>query len=473
MERMRRKELKPKSFLHEGFAVVAILLASAALAQQPAVALVERGHPKGTVFSADSALLLSGADGYYQLWNWREEKFVGPRMLIDRQFGKGRSGAVLAADSLIRFSRDGRFMAACRDRMDTDSGRGEAMLAQVWDLHSGETVVNLPSQTPMERCGALDFSPDGKVLAVASSTVRGNAAVIQFDTAQWRELRRIDLGREVKLHRRLKYSPNGGQIVVWVTDYAPVPGVSIRETSEAFRRIGTNFMDHRIAAVVLDAGDGRLLARKVLHWFPNQAAITGYGDGFDASGERIISSSYAGGVFEGHAEKAFLNCPNYVPPSVPEGFAATDICRRHKEVQIWNWRSGNAETLFETPTYVRSRHAVESPEQRTWTYVSDTQFTADGRYLVLLREVVDKADFSPALDHFTPHAQTLEIRDGRSYELLLTKAFAPKKDEVTGPIQLSPDGRYLTFVVTEQHRGPRPHTKYLYEIVTSNLPAKD
>ena len=466
MERMGRKELKPKSLLQEGLALVAILLTSAALAQQPAVELVERGHPRGTPFSSNPGYLLSGAEGYYQLWDRREEKFVGPRMVFNRQYGKGGPSFVLAVDSLIRFSRDGRFMAACRDRMDTDNGRGEPMLAQVWDLRSGETAVNLPSQTPMESCGALDFSPDGKVLAVASSTFRGNAAVIFFDTAQWRELRRIDLGREVKLHRRLKYSPDGAQIVVWVTDYAPAPGVSLREYSDAFQRIGTNFMDHRIAAMVLDAGDGRLLARKVLHWFPKQVGSTGYADGFDASGERIVSSVSVGGVFEDYEEKAYLNCPNYVPPSIPEGFAPSDLCRRHKAVQIWYWRSGKVETLVETPTYVRSRHAVESPEQRTWTYVSDTQFTADGRYLVLLRDVVDKADFSPALDHFTPHAQTLEIRDGRSYELLLDKALIPKEQQVAGPIQLSPDGRFLTFTLTEQHRGPRPYTNYLYEIIS-------
>ena len=441
-------------------AIAAVALASTLHAQQAKVQLEERAHPISVTFGADSDHVLTGSDGYFQLWDWRQEKAVGPRFLVNRKYAKDSTKSVLRGS--LRFSRDGRFVASCRDRKDTDANMGDLMLAQVWDLRSGKTAAELPRPASLEECHALDFSPDGTTLAMVVKQYAVSNSVVFFDTQTWKQRHRSDLGADTTLHDQLRYSPSGDVLVVWATDERAPPGMSRAEYNKAQGATAFQFFDTRIEAIVLQASDGQALARKILHWVsrrPNAPQIT---SGFDASGDRVLSAFPFGGVIEQYQEAIYVNCPTYEPRSIPEGFEAKDLCRKHKAVQVWHWRTGKVETVFEYPAYVRSTYAVESPEQRLWTTLQMPQFTADGRFLVLMREDVDKAEYNPNSTGYVG-THTLEIRDAQTYEVLLTREFARSGNSTNGPF-LSPDGRYMALVTRQGRKHGGAVATYLYEI---------
>ena len=121
------------------------------------------------------------------------------------------------------------------------------------------------------------------------------------------------------------------------------------------------------------------------------------------------------------------------------------------------------ETIFQTANYVRSRYSVESPEQTLWIHKRRPQFTEDGRYLLALTQVTEKADYGGA---YELSSYAIEIRDARDYALLLTKGFRPKQQMPAGPVQFSLDGRFVHITLRESQRpGRQPQTSYVFEIV--------
>lgn len=443
--------------------VAAASLTPIANAQQLEVELVERAQPISNSFGPTSEVLITGSKGYLQLWNWLEKKFVGPRILVNRKYERDPSSGL--GIGRLRFSKDGRFMAACRDRKDTDERLGSLMLAQVWDLRSGATVAELERTTTLEQCRALDFSPDGRTLALATKNSRGSSIVRFYTTQDWTEIRHTDFGPDVLVHDQLNYSPNGDQIVVWASDGKIPPGMTAREHAEANLRIGTNFLDHKIEAIIINAADGIIITRKVLHWTPKHHDRTDSTNGFDATGERVLSSVPFGGVIEDYEAAVYNNCPSFQPVSVPEGFDRTDLCRKHKALQVWHWRTGKVETLFEYPMYVRSR-LITREHNEIWTSITDAQFTSDGCCLVLNKRRVEKIDFDPNSVIGARAAYTLEIWDASQYQLKLTQNLLGKSDTLSSPLQISSDGRFLTYSTSQHRKLMRSgYHHYLHEIV--------
>ena len=433
-------------------------------AQSPKVQLRELPARGSLNFGPTSDLMVSSSDGYYQMWNWREQKPVGPRMLYNILYAKDPNYWALKGE--LRFSRDGRFMASCRDFTDREVTQRKPMLAQVWDMRTGETLVELQRAIRKSDCKALDFSPDGNTLAVADGSYGDVNAVRFFETRSWTEIRRTELGSEARLLEGLRYSPDGQQIVVWADNRGVPAGVGYKEFDENLKRIGlvpNRFVDLRIEGIVLNAADGQILARRVLHWLPSRSIFQEAGQGFDATGERILSSVPIGSL-ETTEEANFKNCANYQPPSIPEGFAPTDLCKLHKAVQVWHWRTGQVETLFEFPRYLRTSHHGTDP-QSIWTTVFNPQFTADGRYLVWVKEVEEQDDLlRTEISPIPPSITTLEIRDARTYQLLLSRELAPKGKSASG-FQVSPDGRYLTWTSRINKRFNMYYEKHFYELI--------
>lgn len=449
-------------------ASTAFLFGSPTNAQIVTVELLEHSAPKSVTFGPSSDLMLSGSDGYFQMWSRHDQRFVGPRMLVNSLYAKDPNSIALKGG--LRFSKDGRFMASCRYFTDRSLTESKPILAQVWDIRTGETVAELERDAFKTECKALDFSPDGSMLAVANGGFGDINSVRFFETRNWTELRRAELGGGALLLDKLRYSPDGQQLAVWASNPLLPPGISSKDYKEAIKRIGLDrslFRDHRIEAIVLNAIDGQVLARKVLHWFPNASfSIDSWeAGGFDASGERILSTVPHGGILEQQAEAIYTNCTNFRPSTIPDGFLPEELCKNHKSVQVWHWKNGRVDTLFEYPIYVRSPHfSPGAPE--TWATIRDAQFTSDGRYLVWIKTVEEKKDLlRTEVSPISPSISTLEIRDAQTYQLLLSKEVAPKEKRV-GRLSVSPDGRFLAWRESINKRYSADFIRRIYEILS-------
>lgn len=446
------------------------------------VQLVERARPtQEGPFSANSDLILSRdpidapnpkSPGMLQMWNWRTQEFVGPKLLFNsyqkRMYEEGRYNQydpVSGEPSFDspRLSKDGRFYGGCRMFRDNPEGKrtpNEYILAQVWNVRTGETAAEIPRPTK-EQCVALDFSPDGNSMVMAVEVFRGSKAVVFYDTTTWQEKHRHVFGPEVQAiggHHHIRFSPNGKQVVVGIQDMNYGPQATTVFNGNEFRKIhgGVLFGDSRFAAVVLDASNAKVLARKVLHWSPTWVG-SGSNPIFDATGERVLSHEGS----EAIRLDDYLACLNYTPPNVPQGFAPEDLCRRHQRVVVWHWRTDRIDQLVAGETHV-ANSADEPAQMIRYGFAG---FTPDGRYLLRKVQVTEKKDKYKIQGKHPATSESLEFLDANTYQVLARQVFKPHMQRVYD-LDLSQDGRYLKFTVREgQEHGQRPFTPYLYEIV--------
>jgi hypothetical protein len=306
----------------------------------------------------------------------------------------------------------------------------------------------------------LDFSPDGNSMVMAVEVFRGPKSVVFYDTTTWQEKYRHVFGPEVQgIASQIRFSPNGKQVAVGVQDMNYGKQATSVFNGNEFRKIhgGNLFGDSRFAAVVLDASNAKVLARKVLHWKPTWVG-SGPNAIFDATGERVLSQGGSPAI----PLDDYLACLNYTPPNVPQGFAPEDLCRRHQRVVVWHWRTDRIDQLVSGETHVAN--SADEPAQMIRYDVVD--FTPDGRYLLRMVQVTEKKDKYKIQGNYPAISDGLEFLDAQTYQVLLRKPLIPKVQTFASEIEVSQDGRYLKFTVREsQERGRQPHTPYLYEIV--------
>lgn len=114
----------------------------------------------------------------------------------------GVLGGFLGYISELRFSRDNRFLAATAIRLG-EWGLVPDEVVKLWDVQTGQSWV-----LSFERCTAsLDFSPDGRTLAISLTTPRPEIQF--FDTANWQVTAAVPNGEPPDAIMQLLYSPGG------------------------------------------------------------------------------------------------------------------------------------------------------------------------------------------------------------------------------------------------------------------------
>ncbi|KAA3663126.1 MAG: hypothetical protein DWQ04_11565, partial [Chloroflexi bacterium] len=171
------------------------------------------GHGEGNVggiftgiirldFSPDGNLLATaGADGYAKVWEvatgaqryaWR----VDPR---DSVFWTG-DGEVPNGVESVKFSPNGRFLAASTDEADGDGG-----IIKIWELENGMEMT-VVEDSP-RRLLALAFSPDSKRVASVGSS--GIIRVWDVTTGE----RVANLEGETTTINAVHFSADGSQLI--------------------------------------------------------------------------------------------------------------------------------------------------------------------------------------------------------------------------------------------------------------------
>jgi len=284
------------------------------------------GHERETwsvVFSPDGRLLASGSDDEtVRLWHVRD----GSERRILRGHEATVTGVAFAPDgtTLASASLDGSVrLWRVADGAALRTLRGHPVRATsvafsptgtwlvsggnelvVWNLSTGQVVTELLGNTD-KRINGLSFSPDGKHLAVASSSHQ----VDIFDTRDWRLLQSLDHVDEVW---SVDFSPDGrtlatGDKVGNVSHWSLAEGRPL-----AVERAHTGYV-----RAVRFTRDGRTLAsggddHRVVLWDPvtltELCTLQGPADGvyalsFAPDDSILASGSYDGAIRFWHAER--------------------------------------------------------------------------------------------------------------------------------------------------------------------------
>ena len=160
-----------------------------------------------------------------------------------------RAGAISAGIYSLSWSRDGALLA-------TGSGDG---LARVWDVRTGRRIASLRAGGG---AGALEFSPDGKLLA----SVGDNSAVgSSLKLWQWRQkklLRSTGFGA-YSIYAKLTFSPSGKRLAVGNTFTGRTTLFDIKHlrwVQQLPIPFQSQIMSGFLMPKVAFSGDGRLMA---------------------------------------------------------------------------------------------------------------------------------------------------------------------------------------------------------------------
>jgi WD40 repeat protein len=198
-------------------------------------------------FSADGSLLAAGV---------RSDD--GPQVVVvETKTGrevcrlKGVEGAAVVG--ALALSPDGRRVAACCPRGAPGHGGSDVMVWEVGADRGPRVLKQLPAE-PDGRLDALEFSPDGRLLAAADTW--GGLAVWDASTGRtWWER-----PKAAKVTARPVFSPDGRTLAVATFDHAAAVA-HVRLWDVAAGRVRREFVGHTAPVSTLAfSPDGRVLA---------------------------------------------------------------------------------------------------------------------------------------------------------------------------------------------------------------------
>ena len=174
------------------------------------------GHGEGTAggiftgimgldFSPDGSLLASaGADGYAKVW----DVATGTQLYVWRVDPRN---SVWSEEELpnalesVKFSPDGRFLAASTDESQDEEGNFGGGIIKIWELDSGSEIM-VVDDSP-RRINAIAFSPDNKYVAGVGSS--GVIRVWDVNTGE----RIANLEGETTTIGAVLFSKDGSQLI--------------------------------------------------------------------------------------------------------------------------------------------------------------------------------------------------------------------------------------------------------------------
>ena len=242
------------------------------------------------VFSPDGKRLATrNGDGSLQVWN------VADGREIRKLRGGGLLGGVGEAfnasfKKTLAFSPDGKVLITLEPGLDLKpSQTGLALKVSRWDVDSGKELGSPGKFGDLPLFGSI--SPDGKMLAIATA----QKAVILWDVAVAREVRRIDLGGTyLEFASQLTFSPDGKMLAIKAGSQ-PIALWDVAEGKE-LRRLGKSRHEGLVAGMI-HSGVGMALGRLVFSPDGRRLAQT---EGDRTIRQWDVASGKEAGDFAGH-----------------------------------------------------------------------------------------------------------------------------------------------------------------------------
>ena len=287
-------------------------------------------NSRSIVFSEDGSMLATaGQDAVVRLWNPKTGELL-------KEFA-GHQGALYA----VSISKDGRTLASGGGGDGTSAQHNEV---RIWDIATGNEIAQLKEDDGQQLRGwiyAIDFSADGKTLAVASPY-----AVRIWDIERRKQIHRLD-----KCSYDVSFSPTAN-LLVTPGDFGIVDPKSGLQVTKLHGDVG-------VYGCVAYSHSGKMIASG------NQAGYVQLWDA--ATGKEIVRR---------HGHKGGIRCVDFSP----DGTVAASISRDDASIRIWGTATGNQ--LAEIPVTWRGSDVWWSEEGSdvlfapyggeiiTWTYDS-------------------------------------------------------------------------------------------------------
>lgn len=201
-----------------------------------------RIYPLGLDFSPDGRhLAVESQSGKIYIWDWRGKR-------VERTLELPDGGNALGATNPIRFSIDGRFLAACEV-----SGAGDVVV-RIWDAASGLIVRDVERGPAVDRpggCTGIGFTPDGgEMLSTSERNGTPGNTLISYAVKTWQPLWGLQM--DGLSPKSLAISPDGDLAAVAGTIFVMPQGVKnpIERFQQAKTECKVNIVDLKRREVV-------------------------------------------------------------------------------------------------------------------------------------------------------------------------------------------------------------------------------
>jgi WD40 repeat protein len=303
---------------------------------------------RGLDFSPDGNRIAVESGGEkINIWDWRNQHI---ETTVDK--AHGASGAI--ATNPLQYSPDGRMLAVCDSK-----GAGDVVV-RIWNTQNWSIAKDLTDSGP-GGCNALNFMPDGQFLirVVDRAGLRGDNLIVHA-TADWQPVWSLHLERFGPLS--LAVSPKGELAAIGGVLIVVQPGISdpverLRATKFEPTLYIVNLTNHEIARVIKPDAMGPV------QWSPDgtRVALAGhsYVEIFDPrSGERLVHEKIEG---SGDQNVRYT----------PEGryFIESDLNGRGRGLGVQIWDSQRLKLLQKIPGDVGS---IDVSRDGKWLAVGDT-----------------------------------------------------------------------------------------------------
>lgn len=127
--------------------------------------------PDGKYLAASSLINDSESDLQIRIWDWRTRE-------IYRTLKLSHDSNSIESKEGIKWSPDGRFLAACTRTMAKD-------IIQIWNIDRGEIVKNI-KDSGVGGCNSISFTGSGETLILAIDRINsGGDSLVFYNTKNW------------------------------------------------------------------------------------------------------------------------------------------------------------------------------------------------------------------------------------------------------------------------------------------------